>query len=443
MDHLIWQLVLQLVLIALNAFFACAEIAGLSVNDAKIEQLKEKGDKRAKALERLTSCPSKFLATIQVAITLSGFLGSAFAADNFSSLIEEKLTKVFPSINTAVLDSISVIGVTLILSYFTLVLGELVPKRLAMKKAESIALSIAGVISFVAALFRPIVWLLEKSTNAVLRLCGIDPTEDNESVSEEDIKLMVDEGTKIGVIDSEEKEIIHNLFEFNDKTVGEFSTHRTELELLWYEDDASEWENTIFNSGHTIYPMCGESVDDIKGVLVAKKFFRTKSREKDKIIENSVEPAFFIPETMKADIAFKLMKQKCKSFAIVLDEYGGVAGIVTIKDIIAQIAGDFETDADADAVPDIQKLSEHEYSIVGTTPLGDVQSELGIELPTDEYDTFGGYVFGIYGSIPDDGASIECTDRNLLIRSDEIDSHRLVCASVTITKNNTDDSNEE
>ena len=146
---------------------------------------------------------------------------------------------------------------------------------------------------------------------------------------------------------------------------------------------------------------------------------------------------------MKADIAFKLMKQKCKSFAIVLDEYGGVAGIVTIKDIIAQIVGDFETDADADAVPDIQKLSEHEYSIVGTTPLGDVQSELGIELPTDEYDTFGGYVFGIYGSIPDDGASIECTDRNLLIRSDEIDSHRLVCASVTITKNNTDDSNEE
>ncbi len=432
MDHLIWQLVLQLVLIALNAFFACAEIAGLSVNDAKIEQLMEKGDKRARSLEKLKSNSSRFLATIQVAITLSGFLGSAFAADNFSFIMQEWLQGFFPSADAQLLDSISVIAITLVLSYITLVFGELVPKRLAMKKSEQIALSIAGIICFVAAIFRPVVWFLEISTNIVLRLLGIDPNEADEQVSEDDIKLMVDEGSKTGAIDTEEKEIIHNLFEFNDRTVGEFSTHRTDLDLLWLEDEAEVWEQTILEHGRSSYPICGDTVDDIRGVLSTKKFFKSRSENKQEIIDKAVESAFFIPETLKADVAFKLMKQEGRSFAIVLDEYGGVFGIITIKDIIAQIVGDFDTDEDEDGVPDIQPISDNRYIIQGTTPLERVSALLNTDMPTDEYDTFGGFVFGIFGSIPDDGSEIECDYENIHIKSLEIDSHRLVSADVSV-----------
>lgn len=444
MDQLIWQLVLQLVLIALNAFFACAEIAGLSVNDAKIEQLKEKGDKRAASLEKLTSAPSKFLSTIQVAITLSGFLGSAFAADNFSYLIQDKLMEWFPSVPLGVLDSMSVISVTLILSYLTLIFGELVPKRVAMKKAESIALSIAGTICFVAAIFKPVVWILEKSTNGILRLLGIDPHEVTDDVSEEEIRLMVEEGSKTGAIDSEEKEIIHNLFEFDDKTVGEFYTHRTDLEFISTEDDVSTWEDTIFNSYHSMYPVCTDTIDNVVGVLITKKFYRLKTNDKETIQKEAIEPAFFIPETMKADVAFKLMKQKRKSFAIVLDEYGGVAGIVTIKDIISQIVGDYDTEDDEISVPDIQQMGENEYLIQGIASLDEVAKELNVDLPLEEYDTFGGYVFGILGSIPDDGSQIECSDGTITVRSNNIEAHRLISATVSVNALNdiNDESNQ-
>lgn len=441
MDHLIGQLVLQLVLIAFNAFFACAEIAGLSVNDAKIEQLKEKGDKRAEALEKLKSNSSRFLATIQVAITLSGFLGSAFAADNFSSVIQGWLEGIFPSADPTLLDSVSVIAITLILSYITLVFGELVPKRLAMKKSEQIALGIAGIICFVAAIFRPIVWFLEISTNIVLRLIGIDPHSADEQVSEDDIKLMVDEGSKTGAIDTEEKEIIHNLFEFNDRTVGEFSTHRTELDVLWMDDDVDVWERTILEHGRSAYPVCNDTVDEICGILSTKKFFKARSEDKDVIIEKAVEDAFFIPDTMKADVAFKLMKQKGKSVAIVLDEYGGVFGILTIKDIIAQIVGDFDTDEDGDGTPDIQQLSDTEYIIQGVTSLDKVEALVNTHLPTEEYDTFGGFAFGLWGSIPDDGSEIECDYEHIHIKSLEIDSHRLVSAHLMI--NNKTDEQED
>jgi putative hemolysin len=436
MDDLIWQLALQLVLIALNAFFACAEIAGLSVNDAKIEQLKEKGDKRARALERLTSNSSRFLATIQVAITLSGFLGSAFAADNFASLLEDELCAAFPAVNPSLISSVSVISITLILSYFTLVFGELVPKRLAMKKSEQIALGIAGIINFAASIFRPIVWFLEKSTNAVLRILGIDPHQEDESVSEEDIRLMVDEGSKIGAIDSEEKEIIHNLFEFDDKTVGEFATHRTELEVLWEEDDVSEWEKTLFESYHTCYPVCENTIDNIKGILVTKKYLRLKTSEKQIITENAVESPLFIPESMKADVAFNLLKQKCKNLAVVLDEYGGVYGIVTMKDIISEIVGDYYAEDDKITEPDIVKISDTEFIVKGSSPLDDVAQALDIKFESSDFDTFGGYVFGLIGSIPDDGAEIECSDGNIHIVSNDIESHRLTTAKVTLIEKN-------
>ena len=242
MDSLIWQLLLQLFLIFLNAVFACAEIAVLSVNELSLKRLANEGNKRAVRLQKLTSHPAKFLATIQVAITLSGFLGSAFAADNFSELIVNGLIKIGAKIPPATLHTLSVILITIILSYITLVFGELVPKRIAMKKTERIALGLSAPVTFISKLFAPIVWLLTVSTNGILRLLGISPEAEEEEVTEEEIRFMVDVGSENGAIDVSEKEIINNVFEFDDISLDELCTHRTEISMLWSDESDEQWE---------------------------------------------------------------------------------------------------------------------------------------------------------------------------------------------------------
>lgn len=338
---ILWQLLLQLILIALNAVFACAEIAVLSINDAKLAQLIEQGNKNAVWLGRLTSQPARFLATIQVAITLSGFFGSAFAADNFASHLTSALKALHIPLAEQVLNSISVIIITLILSYITLVLGELVPKRLAMKNAEKLGLAMAGFITVISKAFAPIVWLLTVSTNGVLRIFKVDPDSEDDPVSEDDIKMLVEEGTKSGVIDSEENEIIHNLFEFDDTTVAEFATHRTELSVLWLDDDVSEWKKTIFETRFDYYPVCRDTTDEIECILSADDYFRLTDLSKESILKNASHPPYFVPKNIFADVLFKNMKKSGKTFAVVLDEYGGVYGVVTMNDLLSQIVGDF------------------------------------------------------------------------------------------------------
>ena len=242
------MLLLQVVLIALNAIFACAEIAVISMNDNKMAKLAAEGDKRAIRLARLTSQPARFLATIQVAITLSGFLGSAFAADNFSDKLVDWAIGIGVTIPVKTLDTIAVILITIILSYFTLIFGELVPKRVAMRRAEPLALAMSAFIDFISKMFSPIVWLLTVSTNFVLRLLGIDPDEDDDNVSEEEIRMMVDVSSERGSIDLEEKEFIQNVFEFDDLTAGEIATHRTEISLLWMDESMEQWDKTIYDS---------------------------------------------------------------------------------------------------------------------------------------------------------------------------------------------------
>ncbi len=439
------SLLLQLILIVLNAIFACAEIAVLSVNDAKLSQLKQKGNKRAKRLEKLTSDPAKFLATIQVAITLAGFMGSAFAADNFA----DDVAKIFGNtLSYDVARRISVVLITIILSFITLVFGELVPKRFAMKKAEKLALGMSGLLRFVSRIFAPIVWFLTISTNGVLRLMGIDPKDTEETVSEDDIKLMVDESTRKGIIDSDEKEIIHNLFEFDDLAVGEFATHRTDVAFLWEEDHISKWDDIIIENRHSYYPICGETADEIKGVLCAKDYFALKDKTKSKIMQKAVRPAHFVPEGMRADVLFKQMKKIRNHFAVVLDEYGGVAGIVTMNDLLAQIMGDFDDSEDEeDIVPDIVKVSEDTWQIKGGAMLDEVAKELGVEFPDDENDTLGGYAFTLFGGIPEDGTTFTVEDDNLIIKGEKVDNHRLEMASVTkkikVTEDEEDEEEEE
>jgi putative hemolysin len=273
MDSVLPQILLQVSLILLNAIFACAEIAVLSFNEAKLDQMASNGNKKAKRLVKLTSQPAKFLATIQVAITLSGFLGSAFAADNFSEMIVGALVKAGVRIPVSTLETVSVIMITLILSFLTLVFGELVPKRIAMKNSESLGLAMSSVICFIAKIFAPLVALLTVSTNGILRLFGIDPNSKDEEVTEEEIRMMVDVGSENGSIDSGEKELIQNVFEFDDLTANEIATHRRSITLLWNHESVSEWDKTICSSRHTFFPICDESIDNVIGVLNAKDYF--------------------------------------------------------------------------------------------------------------------------------------------------------------------------
>ncbi len=439
----IGPIIFQIVMISLNAIFACAEIAVLSVNDAKIAQLKEKGDKRAKRLEKMTEDSSKFLATIQVAITLAGFLGSAFAANNFAAYFVPLFKKL--GMSEAVGRSFAVVAITVLLSYITLVFGELVPKRVAMKKSEKMALGLSGIIKLVATLTAPVVWLLTVSTNTVLRLLGIDPKEVEEAASEDDIKMIVDESTRMGIIDDDEKEIIHNLFEFDDLPVGEFATHRTDVAFLWEEDGMDVWENTIIENRFSYYPICGETVDDIKGVLCAKDYFAIKDKtNKALVMKKAVRAAHFVPESIKADVLFKQMKKIRNHFAVVLDEYGGVAGIVTMTDLLSQIMGDFDDDPDEESArPDIEKVSEDTWVIKGSVMLDEIAEELDVKLPADEYDTLGGYAFGLYGAIPEDGTTFTLETELLTIKGEVVDNHRLELARVTKKVVEKDDEDEE
>ena len=423
---ILWQILLQIILIALNAVFACAEIAVISMNDTRLAQLKEQGDRRALRLGRLTSQPARFLATIQVAITLSGFLGSAFAADNFSDKLVDWLMEIGVPISAATLDTVSVILITLLLSYFTLVFGELVPKRIAMKKAEKLALGMSAMISFISKLFAPIVWILTISTNCILRLFGIDPNAEEDEVSEEEIRMMVNLGGQNGVIDTEEQEFIQNVFEFDDKPVGEFATHRTDISLLWMDETDEKWDATIRESRHTLYPICDETIDRIVGILNEKDYFRLSDKSRENVMKSAVCAPFFVPESICGDVLFKQMKQSHNHFAVVLDEYGGTVGIVTMNDLLEQLVGDLE-----DTVPvlpeikEIEPLDSETWKVHGSISLEKVAEKLKVPLPTDDYETFGGFVFGCYGSIPDDGSQFEIDAYSLHIKVTEIKDHRV------------------
>ncbi len=416
-------LLLQVVLIALNAVFACAEIAVISVNDNKLEKMAAQGDKRAIKLLSLTSQPAKFLATIQVAITLSGFLGSAFAADNFSDTLVEWMLGLGVRIPRATLDSLAVVVITLILSYFTLVFGELVPKQVAMRKAEPLALAMAGLIGWVAKICAPIVWSLSASANTILRILGIDPDELDEEVGEEEIRMMVDAGSEKGTIAREEQELIHNVFEFDNLTADEIATHRTEVELLWMEEGPEEWEETIFGSRHTYYPVCGESVDEVLGILNTKEYFRLGNRSRDQVMLHAVRPAFFIPESMRADVLFRAMKKNRESLAVVLDEYGGVCGIITMNDLLEKLVGDFAENDEQE--PYIQKTGEDTWEIYGNVLLEDVQAETGEPLEHENYETFSGLIFDSLGKVPKDGEQLTLELAGLSIGILEIRGHQV------------------
>lgn len=429
------MLLLQVILIACNAIFACAEIAVISMNENKLEKLVSDGDKRARRLQKITNQTARFLSTIQVAITLAGFLGSAFAAENFSGPIVAALVDAGVTIPEKTLDTIAVIVITLILSYVTLIFGELVPKQVAMRKSEQMALALSTPLYIIAKLFAPIVSLLTVSTNAVLRLIGIDPNAEEDEVSEEDIRDLVDSGAKKGTIDDEEREIIENVFEFDDLTAGEIATHRTDVKILWMEEDDAAWSDIIHSSCHMFYPVCDESVDDVIGVLYLKDYFRMKERDRESVMAHAVKPAYFVPESVAADVLFRNMKTQNKSFAIVLDEYGGMHGIITMNDLISRLIGDFSSDSETAPMRTqiaLERTGDNLWTVRGNVALTDIVRETEAQLPVDEVDTFSGMVFSEIGAVPDDGATVELDAHGLHIRVLEIREHQIELAEFSL-----------
>ena len=352
-------------------------------------------------------------------ITIPVSIGIGFA-EKLTGLLQ----KTGIGLSTSVLNTISVILVTLVISYCSIVFGEMVPKRIAMKNAEKFSLTMSGPITIISKLFAPLVWLLTKSTNGILRLCGIDPNSEDEIVTEEDLLLMADAGHKKGTIDTEENNLIKNVFAFDDLTVGEICTHRKEVAVLWLDETIAQWEQTIHESRHSVYPVCGDSVDQIVGVLNAKDFFRLQNRTKEFVMEHAVHTPYFIHETMKADELFSKMKRHADHFAVVVDEYGGMCGIITVTDLVEQLVGDFDDDETERQEPELERLDSKTWKIRGTCSLHDVAKALDHEFSdAEEYETFSGFLIGKLGEIPKDGSRLKLEIEGYLIRILNVRQH--------------------
>lgn len=429
---MIFALLLQIILICVNAVFAGAEIAVVSMNGATLQARAEEGNRKAKVLMRLVENPSRFLATIQVAITLAGYLGSAYATDSFADPLVDLLHSWNVPISEGTLRSFCPLVITLIMSFFSIVFGELVPKRIAMQNKEKVSYALSGTLSFISKAFAPLVWLLTNSTNLVLRLCRIDP-EEEEEVTEEEIRMMVSQSLSQGQIEQDENAMIQNIFDFNDVTLDEICTHRKDVTGLNLEDDLDVWDEKINQTSYDCYPVYKESQDQIIGVLDAKKYLRMADRTKEEVLKKTVLKPLFVLEGMKADHLLLKMKQTKTTFAIVLDEYGGFVGVVTLKDLLVLLVEDLEEEGQSNESEGIVLLEDHTWRIQGDAMVEDVNKILGLQLSDEEYDTFSGYVLdALGGTLPDSNACFDIKTEDMLIKARMGNDHRVEEAIVQI-----------
>ena len=429
-----------MVLIGINAFFSASEIAIISLNDNMVRRQAEDGDILARRLIRLIENPSRFLATIQVGVTLAGFLSSAFAADKFASRL---YALVDPAGTHPSFYTVSVVAVTLILAFFSLTMGELVPKRIAQSKPEKMARSVAGIITGVGLVLRPFIILLTVSTNLVLKLFGVDPTKNERSVTEEEIRIMVDVGRESGAIHAAEKEMIENIFDFNDKEVSEIMTHRTNIVSLNVDAGFDEVIEVATKEKYSRVPVYEESIDNIVGILHIKDLLIIAAEEMKKpfSLRDMLRPATFVPESKQVDSLFREMQRDHAQMAVVIDEYGGTAGIVSLEDIIEEIVGSLQDEYDEEEA-EIERRDETSFVVDGQTALDDVASAVGVNLPEDDYDTLAGMVVSLLDRIPDEGEQPEVTYRNLNLKVLEMDDRRVSKILVTVLPQNQDNEEE-
>ena len=423
------EIIVLIALIALNAFFAASEMALVSLNDTKIRILAENGNKKAKLIFQVLSEPSRFLATIQVGITLAGFLASAFASDSFSDEIVSLFIALGLNVDPALLKSVSMVLITLVLSYFTLVFGELVPKRLAMKKAELVSQIAIRPIHSLSIVAYPFVKFLTLSTNFFLKLIGIDPNQPDEEATEEEIRMMVEVGGERGTIEESEKEMINNIFEFNNKTVAEIMTHRTNIAALPVDADLDTTMNLINEEKYSRIPVYEGNIDNIVGILQIKDLIEYLSVNGnnstfDFDLRRLIRQPYIVPASKRTDELFRELQRNKIHMAIVIDEYGGTAGLVTIEDLVEEIVGNIFDEYDEE-IKEIDKLDENTYIIDGSTSLETVNDYLNANLPVEEYETLSGFLIGQLGRIPrkDDKPTVEFN--GLLFKVEAVEDRKI------------------
>ena len=394
------QLLVLLILIIINAFFAATEIAFISVNDAKIEIEAKDGNKKAKSIQKMLKKPSEFLATIQIGITFAGFLSSAFASESFADDLAPMLNNLIPSFSVETWNTISIVLITIILSYFTLVFGELVPKRLGMKNAEKMAYAAVSVIKGISIVTKPFVKFLTASTNIISKIFGVGET-DEETVTEEEIRMMVDVGQEKGAIAEEEKEMINNVFELNDRAVSEIMVHRTDIYALEMNMTIAEAiEELTEDDRYSRIPVYDETIDEIKGIVHIKDLLLT-TKNKNSKLKSIAKEAYFVSENKLIDELFSELRKNKKQIAIVIDEYGGTAGLVTMEDILEEIVGDIYDEYD-DEEEWVKQIDENTFILDGNVSIHDLEKILEVDIPEGDYDTLSGYLIEELGRIPKD-----------------------------------------
>ena len=426
MQTIVFQLLVQVILILINAFFAATEIAVISLNANKLRKLEEEGDKLAPKLLHMVEDSSGFLSTIQIAITLSGFLGAAFAGDAFAEYLTAWLLSLGVGIPASVLDTISLVVVTIILSYFTLVFGELVPKRIAMQKSMEMARLSCRVVSAIATIAKPVVKLLSLSTNGVLRLLRMKTDVEEEQVTEDEIRMMIDLGNESGSINEDEKELLHNVFDFSDQTVSDVMTHAADVESISVDATREEVLDTIRSTGLSRFPVYGEDESDILGVLNTRDFLVDWVSDGTKSVRDLIRPAYLVPESLSADDLLRDMQIKKIHLAVVLDEYGELAGVITVEDLLEEIVGNIYDEFDPAEPQELEQLGENLWRVSGSLSVEDLAEELDMELPEDEdYDTVGGMLLSCLRTIPEDGSRPLVQVHGLELQAEKVEDHRI------------------
>lgn len=448
------QIIFQVVLIMINAFFAMTEVALISTNKIKLKKMADEGDNIAKKLVDISEDPSEFLSTIQIGITFANFIASAFAADGLSGYLADF---IYNTLNIRVLSyemmsTASLIIITIILSYFTLVLGELVPKRIAMQKPMEVARFACIPVSAISTVVKPAVKFLSLSTNVVLKCIKIDTSEEEDSITEEEIRMMLEIGNTGGTINSDEKEWIDNVFDFSDSSVREIMTHKSEVVGIYTDDSLTEIEEKIHKTGYSRYPVYEENDNDIKGILYAKDFFAevynclAKKDDDSSVVINkevvvnknelnimdNLRKPYFIPDSMSSLLLFKNMQKNNTHIAIVINEYGENIGLITMEDLLEEIVGNIYDEYDECDDEDV-KISETTWKIKGSTSLDDLSDKFDIDFPDDlDYDTISGLILEKIQRIPNDGEKFEIEAFGMKIKVEKVEARKIEEVIITI-----------
>lgn len=441
---IIFKLLLLFVLVIINAFFAMSEIAIISLNDNVVDKQAEEGNKKAKKVKKLTENPSNFLSTIQIGVTLAGFLTSASASSSFAAGLTEKLVSLGTPIPENIISGASVVLITIIMSYFSLVFGELAPKRMAMQKPEKIAYAVVGILLVVKSITAPFVKVLSASTNLIVRLFGFDPNANEEIVTEEEIRMMVDVGQEKGVIEDIQKEMIDNIFDFDDIDVSDIMTHRTDMFAVEDTDGLEQVVSISIEHGYSRIPVFHEDPDNIIGIVYIKDLLKyiSSALPKNQGPKDVMREAYYVPFSKNCGELFNEMCEKRVQMAVVVDEYGGTAGIVTMEDLLEAIVGNIQDEYDNED-EEIVEVSENVFTIDGTAYIEEVNELVGDIIPEGDYDTLGGFLISRLGYLPKDGDMTGVDFENLKFTILNVEERRIGKIRVEITpKDESDDSDE-